>query len=287
MRTRLNVCGLLVSTLLLSLSLCRAQQTLPAIVTYNFDTNSNVQLWDLTGTYSVSVTLTEKNGISVPLTLAFNIVQDAAGNLHGVARDFQAISFGDGNLFTVTYTIIGRITTVAGAPTARFVVRFVGNGTEGSLPNVNFSAILLVDAVPNAEDGQLEGNAKFSAKLGGGLEGVSGTISPFSVPLPPGVDGTWILTLQLLGGRSLIGSAIITTDAGQTMGFTVSGPLNANSTNSAVFARLRGSGAIASTSIGGVGSSATISTDFSFDSGTLSGKLMGQTFLGVPLPSPE
>lgn len=283
MRIRLNVRCLLISILLLSLSLCRAQTTVPATVTYNFGTNGSALLWDLSGTYSVNTTLTQKNGVLVPLTLAFQIVQDAAGNLHGVANDFQAISFGDSSLFTVTYVLNGRISIVGGVPTARFVVRFVGNGTVGSLPNVNFSAVLEVVASPSSEDAELEGPARFSAKLGGGLEGVSGTIDNIAAPLPPGVDGTWSLTLQLAGLKSLVGSAIITTDAGQAMGFNVSGPLN----SSTAIAKLRGSGAIANTTISGAGSTATITTTPAFDSGTLTGKVMGQTFVAVPLPSPE
>jgi hypothetical protein len=270
----------LLATLLLSFGI-RAQTNVPATVTFGFGTNADSQLWDLTGNYSINATVNQHNGIQVPLTTVFSLVQDAAGNLHGVNGDIQQVTLGDSTSFAVTYTVNGRVTGAGGAARARFTVRMTGSGTVGLLGTVNFSGVLVVDAVPNPDDGELEGTAEFSAHLGGGLEGVNGVIPDFATPLPPGVDGTWSLDMQLMGGRSLNGSAVITTDAGQTMGFTVSGPLNA--VGDSVIAKLRGSGAVANTSISGVGSSATINSDLAFDSFGFTGKLMGQK-LSFPGP---
>lgn len=285
MRIRLDVrCFLLISALMLPLSLCRAQTTtVPALVTASFGTNDGTQLWDLTGDYSVSATVTERNGITIPLTVDFHIVQDASGNLRGVPGDFRILDL-NSNAFAVGYRITGKVTGSGGSAQARFTVRFIGNGQVGSLPNVRFSAVLVVNASPNPEDALLDPitPAKFSARFSGGLESVNGTLPDFDPPLPSGVDGTWTLTLQMIGGRSLNGSATITTGPGQIMGFTVTGPVNGNA-NSAT-ARLRGSRAISGTTISGVGSKATIFSDVAFDNFSVNGKVMGQQIVNVTGP---
>src|SRR5579864_2979173 len=123
MRIRFNLRCVLVLVFLLSLSLCRAQ-TVPPTVTATFGTTEGTQLWDLTGTYGVSMTVNQKNGIQVPVTLGFTIVQDASGNLHGVVGDLQGITLNDSASFGVNYTLSGKVTGSGGNAQARFVVRF-------------------------------------------------------------------------------------------------------------------------------------------------------------------
>lgn len=281
-------CFLLISALVFSFSLCRAQtNTVPSFVTTTFGTNgvTGTQLWDLTGDYTVTATVTEKNGVTIPLTVDFHINQDAAGNLRGGGtNDFRILDL-NSNDFAVGYTVRGKVTGSAGAAQARFTVRFVGIGKVGSLEqNVRISAVLVVNASPNPTDGALDPNtpAQFSARFSGGLESVSGTLPDFAPTLPAGVDGSWTLTLQMLGGKSLEGSATIATGPGQVMGFTVTGPVNGLA-NTAT-ARLRGSRAISGTTISGVGSKATIFSDVAFDNFSVNGKVMGQTLVNITGP---
>ena len=285
MRIRLNVRCLLVSALLLSLSFCRAQ-TVPSEVTFTFGTtNDGTQLWDLTGSYGVNMTVNEKkNGLQVPVTLGFSIVQDAAGNLRGVPGDLQGITLNnDTVLVGVSYKLSGKVTGSGGAAKAKFVVHFTGNASIGGFQNVSFSAVLEVTAVPNSNDGQLEGAANFSAHFGGNFEGVNGTIPDFAAPLPPNVNGSWTLDIQMLGGDSLAGSATITTGPGQILGFKVSGPVN---TSSAI-ARLRGvRGGVSTQNISSDNSQITILSDVTFDDFVLNGKAMGQKLQNIAPPPP-
>jgi hypothetical protein len=282
MRIRLNLRSVLFLALLISSTLCRAQ-TVPGNLTFTFGTtNDGTQLWDLTGTYAVNMTVNTKQGLQVPVSLGFSIRQDAAGNLRGVVGDFQGLSINDVALVGVSYTLSGKVTGSGGKAEAKFVVRFSGNASIGEFQNVNFSAVLSVDAVPNSGDGQLEGVAKFSSHFAGiGHEGVTGTIPDFAALLPAGVDGSWTLNLQMIGGNSLAGSATIATGPGEVLGFNVTGPVNASS----AVARLSGiRGGLVTQTISAAGSKITILSDVTFDDFSLGGKVMGQKLVAIPTP---
>jgi hypothetical protein len=251
----------------------------PNTVTFGFGTNDNNQLWDLTGSYSLSLNINQRNTIQVPMTLGFVLIQDASGNLTSPPGDIQNLVLGDpvsGPSFTVTYKVTGKVTGSGGAARARFTIRMTGNGTVGNITVKSMSAILIVDASPNPADGQLEGNtdAKFSAKFSNGIESLAGTIpaADFTTALPPGVDGTWSISLQVAGFNSLSGSAIITTTT-HSLGFIVEGPFK----NHTFDVALRGSGGISNNS--GVGSNARAMLTSALDSIAINGKVMGQKVL--------
>jgi hypothetical protein len=177
----------------------------------------------------------------------------------------------------VSYRITGKVTGSGGAATARFTVRMVGNGTVGGILLNTMSAILVVDAVPNLDDGQLEGVARFSSNLNSsfapGLGSVSGTVTDFATPLPSNVDGTWSLILQPSPlNNSVAGLAGVATSTGQVFGFIISGPFR----NEVFKTNLKGAGNISNTTMTGVGSNAKALFDSSFDLLEFNGKLMGQ-----------
>jgi hypothetical protein len=134
------------------------------------------------------------------------------------------------------------------------------------------SAFLVVDAVPDLEDGQLEGVARFSANLGL-LPGLSGTIPDFATSLPSNVNGTWSLVLQpTILNNSVAGLAAITTSTGQSFGLVLSGPFR----NGDFDVKLQGSRNLSGVTTSGVGSSAKALIDSTFDSILFDGKVMGQ-----------
>jgi hypothetical protein len=272
MSTRFNLRYLLVSALLFSLPVCRAQITVPSTASLSFGQTPDTLLWDLSGAYSLNLVVNERNGIQVPLIVGFNLIEDASGNLHGVTNDIQALSLG-GAGFTVSYTITGKITGSGGAATAKFTMRIIGNGSVGNGNSDNFSAVLTVVASPNPDDGNLEGVAKFSARVSGGIEGVSGTIPQFSTALPPGVDGTATLNFQIAGFSSVVGTATLTTSS-RTLGFLVEGPLR----NGVFNCTLKGSSAVQNIDTSGVGSNGKAQIDSTFDTAMVTGKFMGQKF---------
>ena len=269
MRIRLNLRWLLVPVLFFSLQLCRANN-----LTFNFDTNS-IPLWDLSGSYSLTLSIQEPNGAVIPVSLAFNMHQDAAGRLHGFANDFQSVSIDENSFFTVTYSITGSVTGINGDATAHFVVHFVGNGSSSGLPNGPFNATLLVNATIGTDTNgapTLRPNKpiRFVAKLP--QTSVRGIDSTSTIPLPPGEDGSWSLNLQFDTLNRVVGTAIITTPS-QSLGFNLFGVFK----DPDYILRITGATDVAST-VSGVGSAATIVLD-SADLSTvqsLNGRIMGQ-----------
>lgn len=278
MRIRFDLRYLLISAALFSLPLCRAQVTPPASVTFIFGTSDDgTQLWDLSGSYNLSFTLTQRNGLALPVAVTINMTEDAAGNLHGTPGDYQYLTIGNGASFTVTYTVTGKVIGSGGAARARFTVHMVGNGTVSGIGLNTMSAFLIVDAAPDFEDGQLEGSAKFSAKFSRDVGPLNGSIPDFTTPLPTNVNGAWALTLQLSGLSSVDGLAAVTTSTGRSFGFVA----NAQFKNDAFNVKLKGSDRISGVTIGGAGSAVDATIDDAFDSIVLGGNLMGQKFEAI------
>lgn len=283
MRIRLNLRWLLVPALFFSLQLCRANN-----LTFNFDTNS-APLWDLSGLYSFTLSLQEPNGDVIPVSLAFNMHQDAAGRLHGFSNDFQSVSIDENSLFTVTYSITGSVTGPDLEPTARFVVHFVGNGSSSGLPNGPFNATLLVDAAVSP-DGSLTLEPikpiRFIARLP--QTSVRGIDSSSTIPLPPGQDGSWSLNLQFDTLSRTIGTATITTPS-QSLGFNLSGVFTGSTNSPSYKLKMPGARDVANT-VSGVGSTATVflsssTPDTPLDSIEVTGKIMGQKLSADLAPS--
>lgn len=281
MTIRFNLRYLLISALLFSFRVCHAQSNVTGTVTFSFGDTPATQLWDLSGGYSLNLVVNQRNGIQVPLQVGFNLVEDARGNLTAPSGDFQALTLGDGTLFTVTYTITGKVTGSGGAARARFTIRMTGNGTVGGITVNSMSAIFVVDAQPNSDDGLLHGPARFSAKFSNGVEGVSGTIDDIATALPSGVDGTWTLTLQVAAFNSLSGSAVVTTSS-RSFGFIVSGPFDQSTGDFNASLHGVGTSAVPNTMVSGAGSNARVRVDTSFNLLVLDGKLMGQSLFVSP-----
>ena len=263
MRIRINLRWLLVPALFFTLQLCRANN-----VTFNFDTNST-PVFDLSGLYSFTLSLQEPNGATIPVSLAFNMHQDAAGRLHGFSNDVQSVDIDENSSFTVTYSISGSVTGPDLAPTAHFVVHFVGNGSSSGRPNGAFSATLLVDAAIDSGTLALDPikPIRFIARLP--QTSVRGIDSTSTIPLPPGQDGSWSLNLQFDTLNRVIGTATVTTPS-QSLGFNLSGIFNGQYKLKAIGAR-----DVANT-VSGVGSTVTILLDQGLDLQSFSGRIMGQ-----------
>src|SRR4051794_34591947 len=106
MSIRFNPRLLLVSVLLFSLQFCRAQSV-------SFDLGGsgapNTSLWDLSGFYTLNLTVVTPKGFAETLVFSFNMTQDAKGNLSGPTNDFQELDLGDNSSFAVSYRIKGHV----------------------------------------------------------------------------------------------------------------------------------------------------------------------------------
>lgn len=274
MRIRLNLRWLLVPALFFSLQLCRANN-----LTFNFDTNS-APLWDLSGTYSFTLSIQEHSGAVIPVTLAFNMRQDAAGHLHGFANDSQSVFIDENSSFVVTYRISGSVRGSDQGPIAHFVVHFVGNGSSSGRPNGPFSATLLVEAAVSP-DGSLTLEPikpiRFIASLP--QSSVRGSDFEDTIPLPAGQNGSWSLNLQFDTLNRAIGTAIVTTPS-QSLGFNLSGVITSLDPSPAYNLKMTGARDVANT-VGGAGSKAAVflsssSTNTPLDTISINGRIMGQ-----------
>jgi hypothetical protein len=277
MTIRLNPRWLLVSALLFSLQFCRAQVVVPSSLSFDLGTSNSVtsQLWDISGSYTLNLLVRERNGVDVPVQVSFNLVQDSKGKLTGPTNDFEGLVISDSSIFAVTPKISGKVTGSAGVARVHFTVRLHGSGQLGG-QNVNsLNASVTFDAETDPTTGQLVASkpTKFSASFSGqpGLKGVDN--SEVATPLPPGVDGHWNLTMQLVAVSRVTGIAIATTQ-NRAMGFDMSGTFKKD-----IFKiKAKGTTDVPNT-VTGAGSSATIILTPTFDTIQLTGKILGQKML--------
>jgi hypothetical protein len=270
MRIRFNPRWLLISALLFSLQFCRAQVVTPPPLSFDLGTVTGTQLWDLTGAYTLNLTVSQNNGVQVPLNLVFSMVHDGRGNLSGPTNDLQTLILADNNFFPVFYVVKGKVTGFNGTARARFTIRLIsaGPGDVGGLQVQNFGGTITVDAETDSETQELVGSAKINANFGS-FGTLRGPID-FSTALPSGVDGTWTLSMQFLALNKVGGTASVIMP-NDTFGLNVSGAFKSD-----VFQlKSRGANNVENT-LSGIGSTATIFIGSDFSLIFLNGKLLGQ-----------
>lgn len=283
MTIRFNPRWLLVSALMFSLQFCRAQVQFPSTLSFNMGpaVAQETQLWDFGGSYSLSLLVEERNGIEVPIVLTFNLIQSANGKLSTVSNDFgQGLDISDNSFFAITPRISGRVTGVGGIARAHFTVRFSGSGTLAGHPDtVPVSGSLTVDAEADGSTNQLIGvkMSKFSASFSS-FGSLKGQVRDFSAELPPGVDGSWNLTLQAVALNKVVGTGIIHTPS-RSLGLDLSGTFK----NDIFKIKAKGANDVQDTQSGS-GSSATMILTSEFNSLTLNGKILGQKIVFSEVP---
>jgi hypothetical protein len=271
MRIRFNPRWLLISALVFFLQIGRSQ-TLPGTISFDLGAEDapGTQLWDLSGTYRFDLILVQKNGLETPFGMTFNMVQDAQGRLFGVTNDLQDLEFGDNSTFIINYTINGKVNGSAGIGHAVFTIRVSGSGFLAGQEVDFFTGTITVDATTDPATGQLIGNKPTKVNLTFPGFGVLKGSADFLTALPPGVDGTWNLSLQLAPLSTISGSAIIGTPS-KDVGMDVTG----NFKNNLFKLQLTGANDVANT-VSGFGSSAKVFLTSDLSSLQLNGKLLGQ-----------
>ena len=281
MTIRLNPRWLLISALIFSLQLCRAQVQVPPTLSFDLGSSNapGTQLWDVGGSYSVNLLVDERSGLEVPVQISFTLIQDANGKLSTVSNDFQSLVISDNSLFAITSQISGKVTGSGGFARVHFTIHFTGSGNLAAHNDVPVEGSLTVDAEPDASTGQLVGvKSKFSAGFSG-FSSLRGT-TQFAAGLPPGIDGSWNLTLQLVALGKVSGTGTINTPS-RSLGLDLSGAFKGG-----IFkVKARGANDVQDAQ-DGTGSSATIFLSPPFDSIVLNGKFLGQK-LSISTQPPE
>jgi hypothetical protein len=274
---------------MLSLQFSRAQIQIPPTLSFDLGAPDvpETQVWDLNGTYVVSLEVLGKNGLSAPVQVAFTLIHSPNGKLTTTTNEpvnCSVVFNGDAqSAFACLATISGKVTGVAGLARVHFSIHFTGNGNyTGRATTINGS--LSVDAeVDSTSEGQLLGVkvSKFNAnfpQVGNTIKGPS----DFAAGLPPGVNGSWNLTLKLLGLSKLTGTGVIALPS-ESLGVHLSGKFK----NGLVSVKATGADDVPNT-VSGKGVSGNILLPPSFDTIQFDGKILGQKLtFNVTTAAPE
>lgn len=272
MTMRLNPRWLLLPALLVLLPICRAQAQVPPSISFDLGSSNapDTALWDLSGGYSLNLTVNERNGTPVPVQFSFTLVQAPNGTLSSPSNDIQGLVINGNSIFAVVSRISGKVTGSGGSARAHMSIRFSGTGNLGSLNGVGVNGSLSIDAETTPGSTELVGNtsSKFSVKFSnsGSIRGTA----DFDTSLPSGVDGTWNLTLNLVPSTPLRGTGIATVNS-DAWGLDLSGK-----NRGGLFKVIaKGAGNVANT-LNATGSSATMLLSDPFDTLQFNGKFLGQ-----------
>jgi hypothetical protein len=172
------------------------------------------------------------------------------------------------------------VTGFGGIARAHFTIHFAGAGALGG-QNTDINGSLTVDAETDPSTGQLVGTklSSFTASFPG-LNSIKGK-ADFATGLPS--DGTWNLTLNMVGINKITGSAVVATPL-QSLGLDLAGKFKGG-----LFVIRATGGTDVPNTVSGIGSSGTILLPDTFDTIQFNGKLLGQklSFNVSPTPPPQ
>jgi hypothetical protein len=277
MTSSIQRCVLLAAVLLSSLQFCRAQ--IQTNVTDFFEFGPPLApVWDPSGTYWITNRV--QGATAQPLEVVFRDIQlnaDSRGHLRGAGTIIVMV--GDDPV-AGEYRASGKISGGGEKTRVNFSIRCNGRGIVAEAATsykVSAKYNLAVDPANLTLVGKITGNANFSNLGGGKLN------SAFSLPLPPGVDGRWNVTLDVVPLAKLAGTGLITVDnysapdgsTGPATGRTLTTKLTGNVPRKSSVAKLK---------LSGSGSSAGTRLTLSFpviggmtnQLATAQGKILGQ-----------
>jgi hypothetical protein len=186
--------------LLSSLYLAAAQPA--GQVVFYFD-RTTIPVWDFSGPYQLDQPLEGAGDSVTDTSYSINISQSNSGKLTGAGTTILAI--GD-DYVAADYDVSGSVKTSQGFARATFTVRLQGQDViKGQVRKFNFSFKYSVDI--DYETLELVGTVKGN----GSIQGIGSTSanSDFVTPLPPGVDGSWYVYMDILALSSLGGTGSI------------------------------------------------------------------------------
>jgi hypothetical protein len=211
MRIAIKTRWLFAALFALSLQFCFGQ-TSP--VNFSF-VGADTPVWDFSGSFQISQNMQGAGGQDVPLSYTIAITHDATGRLQG--SDWTFLGVGNDTV-AAHYVVSGRVSGGGTATKVTLVVRLSGEDTiAGVLTPFNLVIKYDLHVFGGALVGTSRGSARFF-KLG------SATIKDsVSLPLAPGMDGSWTLQLNIVALKKLAGSASITLSNGRILPATLSG----------------------------------------------------------------
>jgi hypothetical protein len=205
---------LVLASLALSLGLGYAQEAPTGSIIYNF-TAANFPIWNFSGPYGFSQQMAGVGG-PVPLGYSLTINHTLEGQLTGAGATI--VTLGQ-DVAAAQYVVKGTVSQGGDATRVAFTVSLTGSGLDyigGQRHSfhISLSYSLMVDPasltlVPIGNGPGVRGSVQI-AGLG------NATVIPgegFAVALPPGVDGAWGVSLDVVGLDQLGGTATIAMDS--------------------------------------------------------------------------
>jgi hypothetical protein len=190
--------GLWLPLLLSALQFASAQPS--GQLTFVFGTD-NAPVYDLSGGYVMNHSAVAGN-LAQPVSFGIGIQNDAKGQLRGTGTSIAQI--GD-DYVAAPYTVTGKVTGGGEDTHVQLSVRLTGlDWIAGAYRkfSISLSYKLLVNPESLSADGTVSGSI-YVASVGS-----SRINENVSVPLPPGVDGSWALGFNLLALDKIGGAAL-------------------------------------------------------------------------------
>jgi hypothetical protein len=168
-------------------------------------------VWDISGIYQITNQM--ESATIGPLDIVFNqlgLGVDAQGKVRPLGSPTILVLVGK-DVVGGDYKVSGRISGGGAITHVNLSIKFNGNGIVAGLPTTcSFSARYNLEIYPtNAPTlaGRTSGTAHFSHLGSGSFK------SNISLPLPPGADGGWNVTLDMVAfGNRLFGTAVALVD---------------------------------------------------------------------------
>ena len=285
LKTRL----LMVPALFLSLPLVLAQAP-SGPVDFYFD-RTTYPVWDFSGPYTFSQKIVAAGGSTIDLIYAVNLTQSLSGSLKGEGTTMVTIG---NEVLAATFKASGSVSLGGNSTQVRLNVSLSGAGLDAfGGQNRKFSAKLSydlrVDPDPNnapawiapASGVPVRGSISV-AGLGGSTIIPAGDPSTYSIPLPPGIDGSWSCLMDVVSiGQHIGGTATIAVDSYAQADNPVGIPITRVMTTN-IKAKYNASNNQAQVVLTGLPGSTPTSLQVYFTAGAahpskVSGKILGQT----------
>jgi hypothetical protein len=278
MTSSIKRCVLFAAVLLSSLQFCSAQTQTNVTDFFAFGPPLT-PVWDISGTYQITNRV--QRTILQPLEIVFRDLHfdvDSHGHLQGA--DTIIVMVGDDPV-AGDYKASGKISGGGAKTRVNLSIRCNGHGIVAGVDTsytVSAKYNLVVDPANLTLVGKTSGNANF-ANLGGGKLN-----SAFALPLLPGVDGRWNVTLDVVPLTKLAGTGLITVD-NYTAPDGTTGPATGRTLTTKVTGSVPKKSSAAKLKLSGSGSSAGTKLTLSFpviggptnQVATAQGKVLGQT----------
>jgi hypothetical protein len=212
-------------------------------VTIAFD-RSNVPVWHIAGPYGFQHDAVAFGSTDLTVAYGLTIEQDERGRLDGEGQTILQIG---ADFVAADYKVSGRISTHDGNARAVFSIKLSGTDTIGGARH-SFSVSLKYDCAVDAEDLVLTGVARGSVSVGG--VGGAKIEEPITLPLPPGVNGSWSVIMDIIALKKIAGSGVISISrylspdipAGEPVTLDLPADLNGSFSESKNLTRLRVTG---------------------------------------------